>query len=99
MSMAIDYTKFVYTLFVKNVTISLPDEVLDKLRQRARESEKSLNAWLRDLLTREVAPADQDWQEFRRIAKEIREEQANRLRPDWKWNREEIYEDRPKGFR
>ena len=77
-------------MFVKNVTISLPDQTLEALRAKARSSGKSLNAWLGDILKRE-ATVDQAWmEEFERLTATC----ADQVTGDWPWNREEIYEER-----
>jgi hypothetical protein len=88
------YTKFVYTKLVKNVTISLPEEVLEALRQKARDSNKSLNAWLRDFLTSKVEEPEDWFCEYRRVAGQV----AAPAEP-WTWSREETYEERGKGLR
>jgi len=79
----------VYTAFVKNVTISLPDGVLEQLRERARGEKKSLNQWLRELLSKEAETAD-DWaQSFLALSRELAQNEAPRT-----WNREEAYAER-----
>ncbi len=82
-------TKLVYTEFVKNVTISLPEDVLERLRDRAKEADKSLNAWLRDVLSRE-AGGGQEW--FDNLMVTI--DQISGPREPWTWNREDIYRER-----
>lgn len=42
-----------YTFFVKNVTISLDEILLEKARERARRQGKSFNELVRELLARE----------------------------------------------
>jgi hypothetical protein len=76
----------VYTYFVKNVTISLPESVLEALRERAAAERKSLNGWLRELLSKEAAQNSNWAEEFNRIAEEI-----SVRTPDWKWSREDTY--------
>jgi hypothetical protein len=80
-------------MFVRNVTISLPDHVLDLLRERARNERMSLNAWLRHLLTEEVKNEGDWYAQHEKIADDI----ATAC-PSWSWNREEIYEGRPKNI-
>jgi hypothetical protein len=43
-------TKFVYNLVVKNVTVSLDDELLRKSREFANKHGKSFNELIRDVL-------------------------------------------------
>jgi len=81
--------EFVYTCVVKNVTISLPEPVLEGLRARARAEQKSLNAWLRELLSKEVKQSSNWVEEFNRIA-----DAATVTAPEWKWSREETYAER-----
>ncbi len=77
-----------YTEFVKNVTISLPESVLEKLRKKAKESNQSLNAWLREVLTQEVE-GDNWAEEYLKLS-----ESTSTTREPWMWNREELYEER-----
>jgi hypothetical protein len=79
----------VYTEFVKNLTISLPEAVLESLREQARAERKSLNAWVRELLSREVQQ-DSKWaEELNRLSDEIAVHA-----PTWTWNREDTYAER-----
>lgn len=84
------FHELVYTDFVKNVTISLPDHTLEALREKARSSGKSLNAWLGEILKRE-ATTDQAWMEdFERVTSAC----ADQVSGNWRWNREEVHEER-----
>jgi len=51
-----NYTKTVYTMFVKNVTLSADADLIEKARQVARSEHKTLNAafreWLEDYTSR-----------------------------------------------
>ncbi len=83
-----------YTNSVKNVTISLPDATVEALRKKARANGKSLNAWLREILGRE-APANSDWADrYRQLAEECAKDIEAANPSPWKWNREEMYEER-----
>jgi hypothetical protein len=74
---------------VKNVTISLPESVLENLRERARNERKSLNQWLRDLLSKE-AEADDGWaRTVLELSDEFSVDGGERV-----WNREEAYAER-----
>ena len=81
--------EFVYTKFVKNVTISLPDGVLEKLRDRAAAEKKSLNQWLRELLSKETEEDDGWSRTLLELSDEISANQGPRV-----WNREDAYADR-----
>ncbi len=43
-----------YTDFVKNVTISLDEDLLARSREKARDQGVSFNQWVRDLISREA---------------------------------------------
>ncbi|MDR3688416.1 MAG: hypothetical protein P4L46_03485 [Fimbriimonas sp.] len=74
---------------MKNVTISLPEGVLEKLRERASSERKSLNQWLRELLAKEV-DADSGWsRSFLELADELARDGGPRT-----WNREDAYAER-----
>jgi len=79
----------VYTDFVKNVTISLPEAVLEKLRERARSEKKSLNQWLRELLSKETDQDDGWSRSFLELADELSRDEGTRV-----WNREDAYAER-----
>jgi hypothetical protein len=79
---------------VKNLTISLPESTLEALREKAKSNGKSLNAWLRELLSREAIP-DTSWLDaMRRSADSCANSVPDAGRSAWTWNREEIYEER-----
>jgi hypothetical protein len=79
----------VYTDIVKNVTISLPEQVLEDLRERARAEKKSLNQWLRELLSKEVAHDDGWARSFLELSDELARDNGTRI-----WDREEAYAER-----
>ncbi len=77
---------------MRNVTISLPDTVIEALREKAKANGKSLNAWLRELLSREVEP-DASWlEEITQISQMCA--QSAKTGSNWKWHREEAHEER-----
>jgi hypothetical protein len=79
---------------VRNVTISLPEATLEALREKAQANGKSLNAWLRELLSREVQ-ADSGWaDEVHRLSDRCAEMVREANPEPWTWSREEIYEER-----
>ena len=77
-----------------NVTISLPEETLEALRVKAKANGKSLNAWLRELLGREVRADSTLVDEILKLSDLAADSVAKASPPAWKWNREEIYEER-----
>jgi hypothetical protein len=54
----------VYTKFVKNVTLTAEDELIERARHVARSHHKTLNVafreWLRDYVAQDSATADYD---------------------------------------
>jgi len=82
--------EFVYTNIVKNVTISLPEGVLEALRLRADSERMSLNAWLRELLSREVQQESTNWSDtFLELSGRL-----SKPAPEWTWSRDETYAER-----
>jgi hypothetical protein len=79
----------VYTAFVKNVTISLPESVWEALRERARNRQKTLNALIGEVLTRETND-DTAWLRDFEAATEAHSVEARA----WNWNRDDTYADR-----
>lgn len=73
---------------MKNVTISLDDEILKAGREYARRHNTSLNALIRKLLAQTVLPDSQNWLEecFALM------DQANANSRGQKWNREDLYD-------
>lgn len=76
-----------------NITLSVDDNVLQEVRQIAARKNTSVNALVRDHLTR---LADQEGRQAaaRKRLLELADKSTGRMGPDWKWSREETY-DRP----
>lgn len=55
---------------MKNVTVSLPDEVYRKARLKAAERDTSVSALVRDLLT-EIATEESDFERRKRLQDEV----------------------------
>lgn len=55
---------------MKNLTVSLPDEVYRKARLKAAERETSVSGLVRDLLT-EIASEESDFERRKRLQNEI----------------------------
>lgn len=73
---------------MKNVTLSIPEDLLKKSREYAKKQGTSLNQLIRNLLKNHVAPEEED-----PVQKLIYN--TNRLSvntKNWKWNREDIYD-------
>ncbi len=76
-----------------NITLAIDEELLEKSREYAAKKGTTLNALVRELLGDEIAQASRR-EEARRGLLELMETSTARLGPDYKWNREDIYEDR-----
>ena len=78
---------------MKNITLAIDDQVLDQVRQIAARKKTTVNALVRDYLTR-IASEESRIAEARKGLKELMDNSTARLGPDYVWNREEIYEER-----
>lgn len=73
---------------MKNVTLSIPEELLRKSREYAQKHGTSLNEFIRTLLRQAVTPPGND-----PVQKLI--DNSDRLKVStkgWKWNRDELYD-------
>lgn len=78
---------------MKNITLAIDDELLEKARALAERRKTSLNAMVRSLLESEVEQEDRiAW--ARAGMRRLMEESPLDLGPDFKWNRDEIYAER-----
>jgi hypothetical protein len=77
----------------RNITLAIDDEVLDKARVIAAERRTTVNAMVREFLTRTAMEKD-DLAETRRRLRELAETSSGRVGPNFVWNREDLYEDR-----
>jgi uncharacterized protein (DUF4415 family) len=78
---------------MKNITLAVDEDVLDRVRVIAAERKTTVNALVREYLEK-IASEQDRIAEARRRLRELMEKSEARLGPDYKWNREEIYEDR-----
>ncbi len=76
-----------------NITLAIDEELLEKSREYAARKGTTLNALVRELLGDEIAQANRI-EEARRGLLELIDNSTARLGPDYKWNREELYEER-----
>jgi hypothetical protein len=72
-----------------NLTLSIDDQLLEKARKRTSEMGTTLNQYVRDRLSELAGEEDIET----RIAR-FRELSGKGDSNGWKWNREEIYEER-----
>ncbi|MGI8853334.1 MAG: DUF6364 family protein [Methyloceanibacter sp.] len=78
---------------MKNITLAMDEEVLRGVRRYAAEHDTTVNALVREYLTSLVDFEKRAAEARKRLVK-MSEESEGRLGPDWKWNRQELYEDR-----
>jgi hypothetical protein len=78
---------------MKNITLAVDEDVLDRVRVIAAERKTTVNGLVREYLERIASEQDRR-AEARRRLRELMEKSQARLGPDYKWNREELYEDR-----
>ena len=76
---------------VKNITLAIEDEVLDKVRVVAAQKRTTVNAMVRDFLA-EIAGRDEKLARARRNLLRLTEESEGRMGANWKFNREETHE-------
>jgi hypothetical protein len=77
----------------RNITLAIDEDVLDRVRVIAAERKTTVNGMVRDYLTR-VATDEDRMADTRRRLIELAETSTARLGPNYRWNREELYEDR-----
>ena len=78
-----------YTIIVKNITISIDDELWTRVRDAAAEDRTSMNAFIRSVLARTVRRAGASTGE--RLA--ALAEAGGPAPHTWKWSRTQVYED------
>jgi hypothetical protein len=78
---------------MKNITLAVNEDVLDRVRVIAAERKTTVNALVREYLEK-IASEEDRRAEARRRLRELMDKSQARLGPDYKWNREELYEDR-----
>jgi metal-responsive CopG/Arc/MetJ family transcriptional regulator len=73
---------------MKNITLSIPDDLLAKSREYASKRGTSLNEFIRMLLRQTISASEQD-----PVKKLIEHTQDIQIQTkDWKWNRIEVYD-------
>jgi plasmid stability protein len=73
---------------MKNVTLSIPDDLLAKSREYASKHGTSLNEFIRVLLRQAIAASEQD-----PVKKLIAHSQDVQIQTkNWKWDRAELYD-------
>ncbi|MBI4921771.1 MAG: hypothetical protein HY834_08475 [Devosia nanyangense] len=78
---------------MKNITLAIEDELLEQARALAQRRHTSLNAIVRSLLSEEVEQEDRI-AKARAGLKQLMDNATLDMGPDYKWNRQEIYDER-----
>jgi Arc/MetJ family transcription regulator len=76
---------------MRNITLSIDDEILDKVRIVAAQKRTTVNAMVRNFLS-EVAGRDEKQAEARKELLRLMETSKGRMAADWKFDREETHE-------
>ncbi len=77
---------------MKNITLAIDDGVLAKARAVAEKRGTTVNAIVRDYLTL-LSTEEQRWERSKARLKELMDNSTADIGPDFKWNRDEIYDD------
>ena len=75
----------------KNITLAVDEAVLDKVRKIAVDRKTTVNGMVRDFLERIARQKDEAAQARQELLK-LCEASTWDPGPDWKWNREELYD-------
>jgi hypothetical protein len=76
---------------MKNITLAIEDEVLDRVRIVAAEKKTTVNALVREFLA-DLANRDERLAEARKQLLRLMDNSEGRMAPDWKFDREETHE-------
>lgn len=76
-----------------NITLAIDDALLGEVQEIAARHKTTVEAMVRESLT-EIAAKESRRAEARKRLIELAETSQARLGPDYKWNRDEIYEER-----
>jgi hypothetical protein len=77
----------------KNITLAIDEAILEKARVVAAKRKTTVNGLVREFLIG-VTSEEERLAAARRELIDLAQNSQARLGPDYKWNREEIYEDR-----
>jgi predicted transcriptional regulator len=76
---------------MKNITLAIDDEILDRVRIVAAHQRTTVNAMVRNYLA-EVAGRDEKQAEARKQLLQLMETSKGRMATGWKFDREETHE-------
>ena len=75
----------------KNITLAIDEKLLERAREKLRATGKTVNQSFREYL-KQIAGDDEDME--KEIEFFVKTSGLGRPDPDWKWDRDEVYEDR-----
>lgn len=76
----------------KNITLAIEDEILEKARVTAAKRRTTVNAAVREFL-KQYGGEDDRIEESRKRLRDLMDKSTGRLGEDFRWNREELYDD------
>ena len=76
---------------MKNITLAIDDEVLDRVRIVAAEKKTTVNALVREFLA-DLAGRDERLAEARKQLLRLMDTSKGRMAPDWTFDREDTHE-------
>jgi Family of unknown function (DUF6364) len=76
---------------MKNVTLAIDEDVLDKVRIVAAKKKTTVNALVREFLA-DLANRDEELAEARKQLLLLMDASKGQMAPDWKFDREETHE-------
>ena len=76
---------------MKNITLAVEDEILNKVRIVAAEKKTTVNALVREFLA-DLASRDERLAEARKQLLRLMDTSKGRMAPDWKFDRDETHE-------
>ncbi len=76
---------------MKNITLAIDDDILERARVVAAEKRTTVNAMVREFLT-EVAGREERRDKARAALLELMRNSKGRMRPDFEFHREETHE-------
>ena len=78
---------------MKNITLAIDEETLDRVRVIAASRKTTVNALVREYLKKIASEQDRIAEARRRLV-ELAERSQARIGPNYRFNRDELYEDR-----
>ena len=76
---------------MKNITLAIEDDILERARVVAAEKKTTVNAMVREFLA-EVTDRDERREKARAALLDLMRNSKGRMRPDFKFDREETHE-------